>query len=274
MKIAAVPVLALLLSPAALAQTPAPIPSATSKDIQIDIQNPSKPEGAVPLADEPHFAHAFQNGYVRVYNLAVPPLDATLLHRHDRPYIYLALGPADIVKAIQGKPEEHQTMPDGTTRYSPGGFAHVVRTDAGVAFHDITVVLLHPQDAPHNLGDNGAARLLGSCPQSSAAPAQNDQIPFEEALPCFETSEVHMDLVKLQGGKNFMQASPQTAALLIAMSNASLDVSLGEEHAAFLHAGDVLWLPAGTSRKVTGFLGTGSQFLLLSFRDSAAAAPK
>ena len=64
------------------------------------------------------------------------------------------------------------------------------------------------------------------------------------------------------------------AALLIAMSNANLDVSLGGEHTAFLHAGDVLWLPAGTARKVGDFLGTRSQFLLLSFKDSGAAAAK
>ncbi|MGC2829133.1 MAG: hypothetical protein WB627_16180 [Candidatus Acidiferrum sp.] len=274
MKTAVLPALALLLSSAAAAQTPTAIPPDTTKDMQIDVQNPVKPAGAVPVADEPHHAHVFQNGYVQVYNVTVPPLDATLLYRHDLPYLFLALGATNSVNAVQGKPPMQLTLEDGATRYSPGGFAQVIRTDAGIAFHSITVVLVHPQASPHNIGDKGEDRPLGSCPQSSAAPTQNDQIPFEQELPCFETSEVRLEEVKVQGGKHYVEAAPEMAALLIAMSNANLDVSLGGEHTAFLHAGDVLWLPAGTARKVGDFLGTRSQFLLLSFKDSGAAAAK
>ncbi|MGC1620409.1 MAG: hypothetical protein WA765_18100 [Candidatus Acidiferrum sp.] len=274
MKISVLPALALLLSPAAAAQTPTAQPSSVTKDIQIDTQSPIKTEGALSVADEPHYAHIFQNGYVRVYNMTVPPLDATLLHRHNLPFIYVTLGGADIVDTVEGKPPTHVTLEDGATRYSPGGFADLVRADAGIAFHNITVVLTHPQDSPHNLGAGGDARPLGSCPQSTAIPVQNDQIPFEQVVPCFETSEVRVELMKVGGGKDYVQAAPETDALLIAMSDANLDVSLGGQHAAFLHAGDVLWLPARTTRKVGDFLWTGSNFLLISFKDSGAAVTK
>jgi len=93
-------------------------------------------------------------------------------------------------------------------------------------------------------------------------------------LPYFETSEVRMELVTVEGGKDFAQVSPNTAALLIAMSNANLDVSLGGEHAGFLHTGDVLWLAVGSARKVVDFLGTRSKFLLISFKDSGEATAK
>jgi hypothetical protein len=274
MKIAVLPALALLLSTAAAAQTPDALPSDIKKDIQINIQSPIAPQGAVSVADEPHHAHVFQNAYVQVYNVTLPPLDATLLHRHVLPYLYLVLGQADIVNAVEGKSPVEMTFEDGATRYSPGGFAHTVRTDAGIAFHNITIVLEHPQASPRNLGSGGQDRPLGSCPQSSASPMQNDQIPFEQVLPCFETSELQMDLVKVEGGKDYVQAAPNTAALLVAMSNANLDVALGGQHAAFLHAGDVLWLPAGVSRRVSDFLGIGSQFLLISLKDSGTASAK
>ncbi len=274
MNIFVLPALALLLSPAAMAQTPAAPPADAKKDSQLDIQNPIKAESAVTVADEPHHAHVFQNGYVQVYNVTVPPLDATLLYRHDLPYLYLALGATDFITAVQGKPPAELTLEDGATRYSPGGFAQIIRTDAGIAFHTITVVLVHPQGSPQNLGDKSQDRPLGSCAQSTVAPKQNDQIPFEQELPCFETSEVRMDEVRVQGGKDFVQASPDTASLLIAMSNANLDVSLAGQHAAFLHEGDVLWLPSGPSRRVDDFLGSGSQFLLISFKDSGSAPAK
>jgi len=83
-----------------------------------------------------------------------------------------------------------------------------------------------------------------------------------------------MDIVRVEGGKDYIDFSPRTAALLVAMSDANLDVSLGGEHAAFLHTGDVIWLPATTPRKVGDFLGIKSRFLLISFKDSAITTPK
>lgn len=274
MKFAVLPTVALLLSPAAFAQTATPLSPNATTDLQVDLQNPTKPQGAVPMEAEPHHVLVFQNDYVHVFNVTVPPSDATLLHQHLLPYIYLTLGATDIVNAVQGKPEVRMTLEDGATRYTPGGFAHIARTDAGVVFHNITIELERPQSSPLNLGYGANDRPLGSCPQTNAGPAQISQIPFELLTPCFETSELEMDLVKVEGGKDFVQSSPSSPALLIVMSNSQVDVSLGGEHVSFLHAGDVLWLPAGTPRKVSDFLGLESKFLLISFKNSGPTAPK
>jgi hypothetical protein len=274
MKIAVLPTLALLLAPVALAQTPAPSPSDVKKDIQIDVQSPIKAEGAVPVSAEPHHVLVLRNEYVHVYNVTLPPLDATLLHQHDLPYIYLTLGTTDVINAVAGKPEAHLMLEDGSTRYSPGGFAHIARTDAGILFHNVTVELAHPQASPRNIGDKGGDRPLGACPQRPADAKQNDQVPFEQMSGCFETDEARLDMVIIEGGKDYEEAAPRAATLLIAMSNANLEVSLGGEHAAFLHEADVLWLPAGTSRKVVDLLGTRSKFLLVSFKDSGATSAK
>jgi hypothetical protein len=216
----------------------------------------------------------FQNDYVHVYNVMLPPLDATLLHQHDLPYIYLTLGTTDVINAVAGKPEAHLTLEDGSTRYSAGGFAHIARTDAGIQFHNVTAELAHPQAAPRNLGEKSGDRPLGGCPQSAAAAKQNDQVPFEQMVACFESDEVRLDMVTIEGGKDYEEAAPRAATLLIAMSNANLEVSLGGEHAAFLHEADVLWLPAGTSHKVVDLLGTKSKFVLITFKDSGGAATK
>ena len=272
MKVSFLSLCSLLVSSAAFAQTPAPNPPDLLKDVEINIQNPIKPDGAVPIKDEPHHALVFRNDYVHVYNVTVPPLDATLLHQHDLPYIYLVLGTTDVVNAVQGKPEVDLNLPDGATRFTPGGFAHIARTDAGIGFHNITIELAKPQVSPRNLPAGGPDRPLGTCPLSSPDPKRNPQVPAEQDIPCFETDELRLDVVHVEGGKDYEVTTPQTAALLVAESNANLDVSLGGQHAAFLHAGDVLWLPAGTARKVEDFLGIKSSFLLLSFKDTAAPA--
>lgn len=275
MKTAVLSMAALLLCASASAQNPPVNPPDLSKDIQINIQSPIKPLGAVSVADEPHHAHVFQNDLVRVYNVTVPPLDATLLHQHDHPYIYLTLGTTDVVNAVEGQPEARLMLPDGTTRYTPGGFAHIVRTDAGIPFHNITIELEKPQTSPHNLPAGSEDRPLGSCPAGALDPKPgNDQIPGEQSVSCFETDQVRLDRVKVEGGKDYADAAPRTAALLVAMTGANLDVSLGGQHVAFLHEGDVLWLPAVASRRVVDFLGIQSSFLLLSFKDSAAPEAK
>jgi hypothetical protein len=274
MKIAVLPALLLLVSPVALAQKQSAAPD-FSRDIQINTQNPIKPDSAVPVKDEPHHVLVFKNDFVHVFNVTVPPLDATLMHQHDLPYIYLILGATEIVNAVQGKQEVEMSLADGDTRYSPGGFAHIARTDAGINFHNITIELAKPQANAHNLPVGSPDRVLGSCPPPSSADAKRGaQGAPEIIVPCFETDEVRLDLVHVDGSKNYEVAAPTTAALLVAMSNANLDVSLGGQHAAFLHAGDLLWLPAGTARKVDDFIWIKSNFLLLSFKDTGANAAK
>jgi hypothetical protein len=261
------------VSSIAFAQSQTSLPTATKKEIQLDIENPIKPAAAVPITEEPHHVPVLRNEYVHVFNVTVPGRDATMLHQHDLPYLYLTLGTTDIINAVAGKPEVHMKIEDGTTRYSPGGFAHIARTNGDDLFHNITVELARPQGSLRNLGDGSDDRPLGSCPQSTADPKQKEQ-SFRPVVPCFETDELRMDLVSVASGKDFSEESPRTAALLIAMSDANLDVTIGEEHAGILHAADVLWLPAGTARRVSDFLGIRSQFLLISFKDSGASVSK
>jgi len=60
---------------------------------------------AVPIPKEPHHHLVLENSYVRVFRVSIPANDATLLHQHDVPYIYVALGPADVINAVAGQPE-------------------------------------------------------------------------------------------------------------------------------------------------------------------------
>src|SRR5712671_7097141 len=159
MKPAIILICALLLSSSAHAQAPSSY---------FPQQNPTAPPGPVPISEEPHHRLVLQNEFTRIYNVMVPPLDATLLHQHDHPYLYVVLGPADIINAIAGKPELHQTLQDGETHFTPGNFAHIARTDFGMPFHNITIELLHPQGAAKNLCQAVLAAQPVECPPQAA----------------------------------------------------------------------------------------------------------
>jgi hypothetical protein len=233
--------------------------------------NPAAPAAPVPIKDEPHHRLVLQNDFVRVYDVAVLPLDATLLHRHDRPYLGVTLGPADLVNAESGKPEAHLTLQDGQVIYSPGEFAHLVRTDSGLPFHNITVELVRPQGSARNLCKEIIQGPLGACPQQASAGKKYSPEVAGDVVPYFETDEARVDLIKVAGGKDYVEETPKLNSLLVALSNANLDVDLGGQHIAFLHGGDILWLPAAAQRKVVDFLGTKSSFFLISFKDSASS---
>jgi hypothetical protein len=242
-------------------------------------QDPTATPGPVPISEEPHHRLLLQNDFTRVYIVMVPPLDATLLHQHDLPYLYVTLGAADIINAIVGKPELHQILQDGETHYSPGHFAHIARTDSGMPFQNVTIELVHPQGAPKNLCKDVLSGAPADCPEkpatnsnSKAKKSQPDRAADDE-VPYFETDEIRVDLHKVSSGNDYVDAAPKTDALLVALTDANLDANLGGEHSSFLHGGDVLWLPAGKHRRIVDFLGTRSGFLLVSFKDSAPGPP-
>lgn len=225
----------------------------------------------VPLSEEPHHQIVLRNDFVHVYKVSVQPLDATLTHRHDLPYLAVSLGPADVDNLVAGKPEVRLALQDGQVIYSPGGFAHLVRTDAGTAFRNVTVEFAKPQGTARNMCKQIVAGPP-ACPQEASGARKTVAAAADDDIPYFETEEFRVDLIKVSGGRDYVDEKPQLNSLLVALTNAGLDVNLAGQHTAFVHEGDILWLPAGLSRRVMDFLGTRSNFLLISFKDSVNAA--
>ncbi len=239
-------------------QAPKPQPSA---------QISGSPAQAVPLSEEVHHQLLLQNKFTRVYSLSVQPNDATVLHRHDAPFLNVNFGPTEITDTRTGKTPEHLKLADGEVRYSPGGITHVLATSASNALNGVTIELLLPQSNPRNICKAVIAGATGNCPSKNRAP-KSAQEADEIATPDFQTDEMRVEEAEVWQGHDFLDAAAKEDALLVALTDANLDADLGGKHLTFLHVGDVVWLPAGQHRKVGDFLGTHSRFLLITFRQS------
>jgi hypothetical protein len=274
-------------APAGATQSPAPRQGSTSQKPTGQSmsspdpggQNPAPPDAlaaeesavakqVVPLADEPHHQVVLLNDFVHVYTVSVPPLDATLIHKHDLPYLAVSLGATNVENDVTGKPGVRLTLQDGQVIYSAGGFAHAVHTDAGVVFRNVTIELAKPQGTARNLCEQIVAGAL-NCAQETAKEKKAAAEAGDDDVPYFETDEIRVGVVKVSSGRDYVEETPKENAVLVALTNANLDVNLGGVHSSFLHDGDVVWLPAGTHRRVVDFLGTHSSFLLVSLKDSA-----
>jgi hypothetical protein len=223
---------------------------------------------AVPIPKEPHHHLVLENDYVRVFRVSVPAHEATLLHQHDVPYLYVALGPADVINAIQGKPEARLVMSDGQVGYSRGGFAHIARTDSGLVFNNVTIELLHPQGEPRNLCQKIVDGPLHDCPQ---AEENRGGIPLRvtnRPLPMFETEETLAKSASLAPKMRYIPSGLQPSQLLIALDSTEIRVDVHGKPSKSLHGGEVLWLPAGNPPTIVSLVEHGqSHFLLLAFKN-------
>jgi hypothetical protein len=231
---------------------------------------------AVPIATEPHHHLVFENDYVRVFRVSIPGHDATLLHQHDVPYIYVSLGPADVINAVQGKPEARIVMADGQVGYSLGHFAHIARTDSGLVFNNVTIELLKPQGAPRNLCDKVVEGPVLTCTSEvKSLPADS---PLR-ALPklgigprrSFETDAIAVASYSLSlvGTYNEDSKSPR---LLIAEDGPQLHVEIAGESAKLLGNGETVWLEAGKEWKIIlPRQNKPARFLTIRFNDADSA---
>jgi hypothetical protein len=220
----------------------------------------------VPVAQEPHHHKVFENSYVRVLRVSIPANESTLLHQHDLSYVYVSLGPADIINAVQGKPEVHPKLVDGQVGYAKGGFAHVA-TAVGIPFNNVTVELVGDQGEPRNLCERIVAGDAGNCDLSrdnAAAPIRT--------RPIMETDRTLVESLRVRSGNN-ADSRHERPGLLIAVNGAPIKISgvSGASGATSqtLHVSEILWLPAGSAPKFV-VDGPESRLLLISSKAQSA----
>ncbi|MGB0035903.1 MAG: hypothetical protein WBP79_10560, partial [Candidatus Acidiferrales bacterium] len=180
------------------------------------------------------------------------------------PYFGLALGEADYVNAVVGKPETHAKLADGQISYSKGGFAHLVRTETDMPFRNFTIELRKPQGAPRNRCAKVIADGALDCPPS----------PPGAMTPAIETDEVVLRTGAVVSAARMDSGDAQLARLIAVLESSELNVEIAGQPAKTLHAGQAAWVPAGAAAVLANSGHGNARFVLLSFKDSGAAAAK
>jgi hypothetical protein len=197
----------------------------------------------VAVKDEPHHHLLLENDYTRVFRFELAPHGATLLHLHALPYFGFALGAADYVNAVQGKPETHATLEDAQISYSKGGFAHLVRTETDTRFYNFTVELLHPQGNPRNRCIRVVPDGPLDCPVEAAGkPAAG--------LPAFETDGVLLETVGLPAGPSYKLAAASTPRLILVLEDSQVSVTERGTKPRKLHGEECYWLGGGAAAEI------------------------
>src|SRR4030095_13366709 len=97
----------------------------------LSIQSP------VPVLNEPRHHLKFENEYVRVFDVVVPPGDTTLFHIHSNDYAYVGIGPATLKAEVLGSGAiQDLILKDGEARFTKGPITHRVTNIASSPFRN------------------------------------------------------------------------------------------------------------------------------------------
>jgi hypothetical protein len=219
--------------------------------------------GNVP--GEPHHHLKIENEYVRVYYVEVPPHESTQLHQHDHDYIYISLGPADVVNAVRDKPEVHLQLKDGETHFTRGGFAHVARNLSDAPFRNVTIELLKTQEDARN--------VCGEVILNQRARTCHVIDVIDVAITQFETAEVALDYVTFFPNEKHEENQPKLAFLVIGLDGPEVKIKAKGKPRKALREGEVEWLDVGSQVEFSADEGkTAGHFLKLTFKDSSLRA--
>lgn len=216
------------------------------------------PSQEVEITAEPFHHLAFENQYVRVFRVEVPPNRPTLLHRHRHDYIFVTLGASEVSNQVQGKPAVALKLADGEARMVEGGFAHVATNLAPTPFRNLTIEILPA----------GKRRAFAR---------RNRKPAWERGLEVLDQGTVHTLFVKdglratdveLPPGGALPQHTHTGPHLVIAVTDLEVRSEAKGKPAVVIRkqAGEFDWMPAGVRHTITNTGKAGIRFVSIEFR--------
>jgi quercetin dioxygenase-like cupin family protein len=132
-------------------------------------------QAPVPVQQEPRHHFKFDNQYVRVFDVVVPPGDATLFHTHSNDYVFVSIGDANLKAELMGGRPSDLILKNGEVRFSKAPVTHRVSNGSSTPFRNITVEILKSGTT------SGAAAPITGVPGHSAV-LENERVRVERLV--------------------------------------------------------------------------------------------
>ncbi|MBI3448027.1 MAG: hypothetical protein HY049_03780 [Acidobacteria bacterium] len=223
----------------------------------------------VPITEEPSHHLVATTDRLRAFRVEVAPRGATLLHQHDRDYVFVALGDSTIVNAVLGKPERRLDFPDAAVRFTRGGFAHVAHNESDRPFRNVTIEFLPSQTGARNICAVVIPDEAMNCPAGGGAVATGQA--GSTLLPELESDQLRIGLLTLDPGATWAAPAAKSPPFLVALDGTEAEgiVRVKIEGAAGvgtrpLRAGDVQEVPGDLPYEVHNTGRAPARFLVIA----------
>jgi hypothetical protein len=181
----------------------------------------------IQVSQEPRHHNVFENEWVRVLDVHIPPHDTSLMHKHSTPSVFLVLSKTKTGSQVIIEPRTI-SLTDGNIWFE--GFydtprIHRVWNEDTVEFHVMDIELLHKPSSSVNI---------------------DFTLPHCQSL--FDEKHVHAFRATLPPGVGFNLKKFGYPVLVIGLSGPNADGRVSDRH--FTKKGDFLFLPAGSDIEV------------------------
>jgi hypothetical protein len=191
-------------------------------------------EDYVEVRDEPRHRRRFENEFVRVYDVLIPPGDTTLYHRHVEDTFYVAVNEATVRDRTWGDDEGRTgTAAAGTVMCRP----HRSRP------------LIHQV---HNAG-SGEMRLIGAEIKASPAVTSLTAMDGSGHTLTLERDRLRVYGLSLGPGETTDTVEYRFSSLTVFLTIATVLTRFlgGGEHIGVHAPGDVVWIPGPVALSLT-----------------------
>src|SRR2546423_1368639 len=188
-------------------------------------------QSAVPVASEPRHHLKFENQYVRVFDVLVPPGDATLFHTHSNDYVFVTISGANLKAQVMGAQPVDLNLTSGEVRFTKAPLTHRVTNVGSTPFRNITVEIL-------------------SSPRSTSTAASLENLPGHTLVLDNERVRVHR--LVLEPGQSTGVHTHELSGLGVAVSTGEIEIeSPGQQRQTVkLQPGDFRWHTGATTHSI------------------------
>jgi len=165
---------------------------------------PIAAQAPVPVLNEPRHHLKFENQFVRVFDVQVPPGDTTLFHIHSNDYLFVSIGDATLKAEVLGSQPGDLIVKNGECRYSKAPLTHRVTNVAKEQFRNITI------------------EVLKSPGIGAGAGAEEKEIPGHTLV--LDNDRVHVERVVIEPGQSIPTHTHLRSGLGVAVSAAEIQI--------------------------------------------------
>jgi quercetin dioxygenase-like cupin family protein len=192
---------------------------------------PSAAQAPVPVAKEPRHRMKFENQYVRVFDVVVPPGDATLFHTHSNDYVFVSIGDANLKAEVMGGQPSDLVLKDGEVRFTKATITHRITNQSKEPFRNITIEVLKSPEAQTN---------------------QKPQAAIDGHTLVLENDRVRVERLVLEPGQstNLHEHSSMGLGVVVSGSKATVESPGQKSQAVEFKPGDFGWHEAKTTHRL------------------------
>jgi len=194
---------------------------------------PTIAQETVPVAREPRHHFKFENEFVRVFDVIVPPGDGTLFHTHANDYLFVSIGDANLKAEVLGNAPGDLILKDGEVRFTKGPITHRVTNQSSSDFRNITIEVL-------------------KSPMPDKSPTEPDK-PIAGHTLMLENDRVRVERLVLDPGHSTGMHSHTLPGLVVAVSSGEIEAEApGQAGQTVKFApGDFRWREGRVTHKLT-----------------------